>query len=90
MCGFILVFTLCIIYQVYIPESHHLERKFITYIEFFALLLVMARGFTHLNAFDITRALVFIMRETLKDMVSFLLVLLLSVAAFSILNIIAS
>jgi len=52
-------------------------------------MLVMARGFMHLNAFDITRALIFIMRETLKDMVSFLLVLILSVAAFSILNMIA-
>ena len=89
LCGFIMIFLLCIIYQVESPESHHLERWNTTYIEFFALLLVMARGFMHLNAFDITRALIFIMRETLKDMVAFLLILLLSVAALSILNMIA-
>ena len=26
MCGFVLIFTLCVIYQIESPESHHLER----------------------------------------------------------------
>ena len=57
-------------------------------IEFLAVCLILARGFMHLLAFDFTRALVFMIKETLKDMRAFVLVLILAILGFAVLNII--
>ena len=88
--GFVLMLMLCFLRYIKGREISNDEywREKSVMIEFFSALSLFTRGFLHLLAFDFTRSLIYLMRETLRDMVVFLWTLALTIFSFSLLSII--
>ena len=64
----------------------HVYNKWVEFIELIAVFLILLRAMLHLEAFKLTRFLIDMIKETIKDVMSFIVIWMLMIVSASLLD----